>query len=603
MATSDSRNNIMGEDDSHVNAEPIFDMKVKFSDTLNTLLREKAFSGILTKDKYCAVIEDVKQAKLKQKKESVDYRRLKKYDVIEVHGKEKLIAPVTGENSVILYYVHAEEVFDLLHDTHLKIGHGGRTRMEKELQAKYKNVTKEAITLYLRLCKPCQIKLSNPKKGLVSKPLIFKEFNCRCQADLIDMQSNPDGEYKFILNYQDHLTKFILLRPLKSKRAEEVAYQLLDIFTTIGAPSVLQSDNGKEFANQVVNELKNMWPELKLVHGKPRHSQSQGSVERANQDVQNMISTWMQTNKSSHWAESLRFIQFMKNRSFHQGIQQSPYEAMFGCKAKVGLSTSNLPREVLDNLVTDEDLKNIEQEMGDAINPGTSTGSEAVTEMVEQIENPDRLPDNNSGQMVCVLCEKECYSTHFCVSCGKHIHATCGISDKSKEGCGDKITCLLCHNTQEIRNKRSAAHDSLQAQAAKMLKNSDTKFPPAKIGDNVRISIPDVDRGRGDPRSVLAVVMNIEGSFYKLGTEHGVLKQLYSRSEFSILQEKLLTLESVGREEKSLRTVASTQSLTGGQGYTRCNCTTKCATNRCKCVTQKILCNSKCHRSSSCCNK
>ncbi|GFR14207.1 uncharacterized protein TNCT_568321 [Trichonephila clavata] len=60
--------------------------------------------------------------------------------------------------------------------------------------------------------------------------------------------------------------------------------------------------------------------------------------------------------------------------------------------------------------------------------------------------------------------------------------------------------------------------------------------------------------------------------FYKLKTEHSVLKQLYSRSEFSILQEKLLTLASVGTEEKSLRTVASSQSPTGGQGYTRCRC-------------------------------
>ena len=67
-------------------------------------------------------------------------------------------------------------------------------------------------------------KLSNPKKGLVSKPLIFKEFNSRCQVHFINMRSNPDGEFKFILNYQDHLTKFILLRALKSKRAEEVAY-------------------------------------------------------------------------------------------------------------------------------------------------------------------------------------------------------------------------------------------------------------------------------------------------------------------------------------------------------------------------------------------
>ncbi|GFQ69353.1 uncharacterized protein TNCT_556631 [Trichonephila clavata] len=92
-------------------------------------------------------------------------------------------------------------------------------------------------------------------------------------------------------------------------------------------------------------------------------------------------------------------------------------------------------------------------------------------------------------------------------------------------------------------------------------------------------------------------------TFYKLRTEHGVLKPLYSRSEFSILQEKLLTLASVGTEEKSLRTVASSQSLTSGQGYTRCSCTTKCSKNRCRCKNNKLLCYSKCHKSSSSCNK
>ncbi|GFQ89230.1 hypothetical protein TNCT_625421 [Trichonephila clavata] len=38
-------------------------------------------------------------------------------------------------------------------------------------------------------------------------------------------------------------------------------------------------------------------------------------------------------------------------------------------------------------------------------------------------------------------------------------------------------------------------------------------------------------------------------AFYKLGTEHGVLKQLYSRNEFSILQEKLLTLAFVAQRK------------------------------------------------------
>lgn len=131
------------------------------------------------------------------------------------------------------------------------------------------------------------------------------------------------------------------------------------MFTLIGAPSILQSDNGREFSNNIISNLKDMWPELKIVHGKPRHSQSQGSVERANQDVENMLTTWMQTENNSHWSQGLRFIQLMKNRALHSGIKMSPYEALFGCKVKVGLSTSNLPKEVVDNLENEEQLVEI----------------------------------------------------------------------------------------------------------------------------------------------------------------------------------------------------------------------------------------------------
>ncbi|KAF2885982.1 hypothetical protein ILUMI_20191 [Ignelater luminosus] len=180
-----------------------------------------------------------------------------------------------------------------------------------------------------------------------------------------------------------------------------------------------------------------------------------------------------------------------------QGIQQSPNEAMFGCKTKVRLSTLNLPREVVDNLVAEEDLENVEQKMEDAINAGISFRNKA----------PDVVVDNSNAKKFCVVREKKCSLAH---SCGY----------------------MQCKE---------------------------------KIGDNVRIRIPDVDRDRGDRRSALAVVTNIEGAFCKLGTE-----QLFSRSEFSILHEKLLTLESVGTETKSLRpVVAPSQSLIGGgQSYT-----------------------------------
>ena len=124
------------------------------------------------------------------------------------------------------------------------------------------------------------------------------------------------------MHYQDHLAKFSILRPLKSKRADEVAYQLTNIFLLLGAPHILQSDNGREFTANIITELKLLWPELKLVHGRPRHPQSQGSVERANADIKSMIISWTHENNNTHWSEGLRFFQFKKkpDRIIEQSI-------------------------------------------------------------------------------------------------------------------------------------------------------------------------------------------------------------------------------------------------------------------------------------------
>lgn len=63
-----------------------------------------------------------------------------------------------------------------------------------------------------------------------------------------------------------------------------------------------------------------MWSEVKIVHGKQRHSQSQGSVERANRVVEGMLAMWMAQNKCKDWPSGLKFIQFQMNRALHSGI-------------------------------------------------------------------------------------------------------------------------------------------------------------------------------------------------------------------------------------------------------------------------------------------
>lgn len=112
--------------------------------------------------------------------------------------------------------------------------------------------TKETIISYLNICESRQRK---GRKGLVAGPIISSEMDSRSQIDLIDMQTQPDGDYKFICVYQDYLTTFVILRPLREKSAKEVGNVQLDTFTILGIPAILQSDNGREFGNEIISKL------------------------------------------------------------------------------------------------------------------------------------------------------------------------------------------------------------------------------------------------------------------------------------------------------------------------------------------------------------
>ena len=74
-------------------------------------------------------------------------------------------------------------------------------------------------------------------------------MNVHAQIDLIDFQSMPDGQFNYVLDYQDHGIKFCILWPLTQKTHRAVALELISIFCIFGPPSILQADNGKEFSH------------------------------------------------------------------------------------------------------------------------------------------------------------------------------------------------------------------------------------------------------------------------------------------------------------------------------------------------------------------
>ncbi|XP_054272927.1 KRAB-A domain-containing protein 2-like [Macrosteles quadrilineatus] len=241
------------------------------------------------------------------------------------------------------------------------------------------------------------------------------------------MQSEPDGEYKFILNYQDHLTKFVVLRPLKTKTADEVSDVLLDIFCLFGAPYILHSDNGREFCNRVIENLARKWSAIKLVHGKPRHSQSQGSVERANQDVRDSLVAWMADNNTSGWANGLKIIQNTKNNSYHSGIKRTPYEAMFGAPQRNGLIDSPLTSEVVKIITTEEELEyelsKLESSLIEVENEKETPMDETTPEVWPTIVNNNKHKEQESTSIEIISqCDNDCDKGSNCFECGQHIH-------------------------------------------------------------------------------------------------------------------------------------------------------------------------------------
>jgi hypothetical protein len=58
------------------------------------------------------------------------------------------------------------------------------------------------------------------------------------------MQLQPSHEFCYVMVYQVHLTKSLFFsKPFKTIITKDAVYNLKDIFTTIGKPVILKSDN------------------------------------------------------------------------------------------------------------------------------------------------------------------------------------------------------------------------------------------------------------------------------------------------------------------------------------------------------------------------
>ena len=109
----------------------------------------------------------------------------------------------------------------------------------------------------------------------------------------------------------------------------------------------------------VITEIRQLWPECRMVRGSPRHSESNGGVERVNRTVQAKLGTWMQDTNSRRWSVGCRIVMWRYNTQQHRTLDDIPYRLMFGQLPRVGISSLHIDPALLETLATETELNQL----------------------------------------------------------------------------------------------------------------------------------------------------------------------------------------------------------------------------------------------------
>ncbi|XP_058816593.1 uncharacterized protein K02A2.6-like [Topomyia yanbarensis] len=182
------------------------------------------------------------------------------------------------KNKIVIPYSLRATVLQLSH-----VGHPGKEKMKRRLRVAVWWPGLDAdVEKSCRTCVECQMvgQASKPEplrvRELPSAPWVH------LSADFLGPL--PSGKYIFVL--VDLYSRFVVAEITTHTTSNDVILMLRRIFTKLGLPMVLTTDNAKNFSSQ---ELKDYCVDygIKLTHTTPYWPSANGEVERQNRSLLN----------------------------------------------------------------------------------------------------------------------------------------------------------------------------------------------------------------------------------------------------------------------------------------------------------------------------
>ncbi|GKT19976.1 DDE-type integrase/transposase/recombinase, partial [Aduncisulcus paluster] len=154
---------------------------------------------------------------------------------------------------------------------------------------------------------------------------------------------------------------FVVITPLKSLRADEIARSLFtNIFSLHGPPNSIRSDGG--FVNETMVELAKLCS-IDWITTLPYNHEENGLVERLNREIRRLTRIYFMDHDSPDYLLDSAALTSSLNSRVHSSTGVSPYSAIFGTHRRLSSIPPNprpslsISKEIIHDL--DERLRKI----------------------------------------------------------------------------------------------------------------------------------------------------------------------------------------------------------------------------------------------------
>ena len=217
----------------------------------------------------------------------------------------------------------------IIEQYHIISGHGSANTVKFLLKNRYNwnGITKD-IEKQIEHCPTC-LKAGEALQNTKNRIITTSRPNELWEIDLLGRIPGENDSNRFIVVAIDHYTKWLEAKVINHKTADEIQKAIEElIIEKHGTPEKILTDQGTEFENSKIQELAKEYG-IKWIFASPRHHETVGAVERANQTLMNILKKLSNFGETS-WTAKLPKAVWAYNISMHRAINTSPYILKYG---------------------------------------------------------------------------------------------------------------------------------------------------------------------------------------------------------------------------------------------------------------------------------